>query len=38
MNSAGFDRFSGSHDELLRDPIHDRFASQGGAFFHLPPA
>jgi ubiquinone/menaquinone biosynthesis C-methylase UbiE len=31
---AEFDRFSGSYEDLLKDPIRDRFAESGHAFFH----
>jgi len=32
---ARFDDLSGSYEELLRDPIRDRFTGQEKAFFHL---
>ena len=35
MNGPEFDRFSASYDELLRDPIRDRFADSTSPFFHL---
>jgi SAM-dependent methyltransferase len=31
---ARFDQLSGSYDELLRDPIRDRFTGAESAFFH----
>jgi SAM-dependent methyltransferase len=30
-----FDHFSGSYDQLLNDPIRDRFGSGGSEFFHV---
>jgi len=30
-----FDRFSGSYEELLRDPIRDRFTGPDSDFFHV---
>jgi SAM-dependent methyltransferase len=33
-NKPQFDGFSGSYDELLRDPLRDRFSPDGAAFFH----
>ena len=34
-NKPEFDQFSESYDELLDDPIRDRFAPGGTEFFHL---
>ena len=34
MNQPEFDRFSGTYEELLRDPIRDRFAGVSAEFFH----
>ena len=33
MNRPEFDQFSGSYEELLRDPIRDGFAGKGSDFF-----
>jgi SAM-dependent methyltransferase len=30
-----FDRYSASYEELLKDPIRDRFVGAGPEFFHL---
>lgn len=30
-----FDRFSGDYEDLLRDPVRDRFAASGHAYFHV---
>ena len=35
MIQPEFDRYSGSYEELLRDPIRDRFAGAGSEFFHI---
>ena len=35
MSQPEFDRFSGSYEELLKDPIRDRFMGSGPEFFHL---
>lgn len=35
MSQPEFDRFSGSYEELLKDPIRDRFMGSGPQFFHL---
>jgi SAM-dependent methyltransferase len=35
VNHPEFDRFSGSYEELLKDPIRDRFMGCGRQFFHL---
>lgn len=35
MNRPEFDRYSGSYEELLKDPIRDRFMGSGPQFFHL---
>jgi len=34
IQPARFDRLSGSYEELLRDPIRDRFAGKEAAYFH----
>jgi SAM-dependent methyltransferase len=34
MNRPEFDRYSPSYEELLKDPIRDRFATMGSKFFH----
>jgi SAM-dependent methyltransferase len=34
MSQPEFDQFSGNYEELLKDPIRDRFASGGSEFFH----
>lgn len=34
MNQPEFDHYSGSYDELLRDPIRGRFAKGNSGFFH----
>jgi SAM-dependent methyltransferase len=34
-NRSRFDNLSASYDELLRDPIRDRFAGKNAEFFHL---
>jgi SAM-dependent methyltransferase len=31
---AEFDKFSDAYEDLLKDPIRDRFAASGHAFFH----
>jgi SAM-dependent methyltransferase len=35
VSQPEFDRFSGSYEELLKDPIRDRFKGSGPQFFHL---
>jgi ubiquinone/menaquinone biosynthesis C-methylase UbiE len=35
MSQPEFDRFSGSYEELIKDPIRDRFMGPGPQFFHL---
>ena len=35
MNQPEFDRYSRSYDELLKDPIRDRFTGGDSGFFHL---
>ncbi|MGA3055447.1 MAG: class I SAM-dependent methyltransferase [Candidatus Korobacteraceae bacterium] len=35
MSQPEFDRFSGSYEEQLKDPIRDRFMGSGPQFFHL---
>ena len=35
MPSPRFDKLSGSYEDLLRDPIRDRFSATGSQFFHL---
>jgi SAM-dependent methyltransferase len=35
MSRPEFDGFSGSYEDLLRDPIRDRFSGRESAFFHL---
>jgi SAM-dependent methyltransferase len=35
VSQPEFDRFSGSYEELLKDPIRDRFMGSGPQFFHL---
>ena len=35
MSQPEFDRFSGSYEELLKDPIRDRFTGSGSQFFHV---
>jgi SAM-dependent methyltransferase len=35
MTQPEFDRYSASYDELLKDPIRDRFTGQASGFFHL---
>ena len=35
MSQPEFDRFSGTYEELLKDPIRDRFMGPGPQFFHL---
>src|ERR1039458_6103709 len=35
QDKPAFDHFSGSYDQLLNDPIRDRFGSGGSEFFHL---
>ena len=35
MSQPEFDRYSGSYEELLKDPIRDRFMGSGPQFFHL---
>jgi SAM-dependent methyltransferase len=34
MNRPEFDRYSASYEELLNDPIRDRFAGAGSDYFH----
>lgn len=34
MRQPEFDRYSASYEELLKDPIRDRFAGTGSEFFH----
>ena len=34
MSQSEFDRYSASYEELLKDPIRDRFAGDGSKFFH----
>src|SRR5271166_6649802 len=34
MNRPEFDRYSGSYEELLKDPIRDRFTGGASNFFH----
>src|SRR5208283_1542693 len=34
MSRPEFDRYSASYEELLKDPIRDRFAGAGSEFFH----
>ena len=34
MTESRFDQLSSSYEELLRDPLRDRFARQEPAFFH----
>lgn len=33
-NSPEFDKFAGSYEDLLKDPIRDRFSPGGSQFFH----
>ncbi len=35
MSQPEFDRYSGSYEELLKDPIRDRFTGSGSQFFHV---
>jgi SAM-dependent methyltransferase len=35
MTRPEFDQYSPSYEELLKDPIRDRFTGDSGAFFHL---
>lgn len=35
MSQPEFDRYSGSYEELLKDPIRDRFTGAGSQFFHV---
>ena len=35
MSQPEFDRYSASYEELLKDPIRDRFMGAGPEFFHL---
>jgi SAM-dependent methyltransferase len=35
VSQPEFDRYSGSYEELLKDPIRDRFMGSGPQFFHL---
>ena len=35
MSQPEFDRYSGSYEELLKDPIRDRFMGAGPQFFHV---
>jgi SAM-dependent methyltransferase len=35
MNSPEFDKFAGSYDGLLKDPMRDRFSPAGSRFFHV---
>jgi SAM-dependent methyltransferase len=35
VSQPEFDRFSGSYEELLKDPIRDRFTEAGSQFFHV---
>lgn len=35
MSQPEFDRYSGSYEELLKDPIRDCFMGSGPQFFHL---
>ena len=35
MSQPEFDRYSGSYEDLLKDPIRDRFAGSGSEFFHV---
>jgi SAM-dependent methyltransferase len=35
MSQSEFDQYSPAYDELLKDPIRDRFAAGESAFFHL---
>jgi SAM-dependent methyltransferase len=35
VSQPEFDRFSGSYEELLKDPIRDRFTRSGQQFFHV---
>ena len=34
MRQPEFDQYAGSYDELLKDPIRDRFGGGGSTFFH----
>src|ERR1051325_3680662 len=34
MDEPSFDRFSSSYEELLKDPIRDRFTGNESRFFH----
>ncbi len=35
MSQSEFDRYSASYEELIQDPIRDRFTGGGSEFFHL---
>src|SRR5579864_4580295 len=35
MSQPEFDRYSPSYEELLKDPIRDRFTAGESAFFHV---
>jgi SAM-dependent methyltransferase len=35
VSQPEFDRYSGSYEELLKDPIRDRFTGSGSQFFHV---
>jgi SAM-dependent methyltransferase len=35
VSQPEFDRYSGSYEELLKDPIRDRFTGAGSQFFHV---
>jgi SAM-dependent methyltransferase len=35
VSQPEFDRYSGSYEELLKDPIRDRFTGSGQQFFHV---
>src|SRR5437868_2017554 len=35
MSRPEFDRYSATYDELLHDPIRERFSGGGSEFFHL---
>jgi SAM-dependent methyltransferase len=35
VSQPEFDRYSGSYEDLLKDPIRDHFTASGAQFFHL---
>ena len=38
MSEPEFDRYSGSYEHFVSDPIRDRFTGEESNFFHVPQA